>query len=120
MPAKGHTESRPQGALPIESCKMKTSFCTFSPVPVSSPIREVDHAYKREAGRIGADPLRAVKAVADGVPQKEVAKVLGVDPTTVCKWFGKFLEDPELLRTKPTDLTSLLRAFIQHAWGHAA
>lgn len=45
--------------------------------------------------------MRAVKAVADGVSQKEVAKVLGVDPTTVCKWFGKFLEDPELLRAKP-------------------
>lgn len=45
--------------------------------------------------------MRAVKAVADGVPQKEVAKVLGVDPTTVCKWFGKYLEDPELLLAKP-------------------
>lgn len=45
--------------------------------------------------------MRAVEAVADGIPQKDVAKVLGVDPTTVCKWFQRWLEDPDSLKAKP-------------------
>lgn len=44
---------------------------------------------------------RGMQMLADGVAQAEVARRLGVTPTTVCKWNGKRALDKQAWRRKP-------------------